>query len=221
MNLATALGLYCAVSKEVEGSKLVFPENKTNYLAFNTWTSSKVHAEFCLWAGKAPNAKNQRFNVVNGDTQSWQDLWPRMAARFGCNVPEKMFPTGDAEKKAYPGYSTATKLHPRPLVKEVETKMGLKDEFKPEMGQSTGSGQGVGKPRDRHGLDEGAWDHATWGFLTFLLGREYSCDASMGKARKIGWTGYADTWEEFQRTFKELEAAKMLPPVAELKGNHP
>ncbi|KAI0839684.1 NAD(P)-binding protein [Hypoxylon sp. FL0890] len=224
MNLATTIGVYCAVSKELEGSKLVFPGNKINYLAFNNWTSARLHAEFCLWAGKTPGANNQRFNVVNGDTQSWQDLWPRLAARFGCKIPEKMFPAGD-EWKAYPGYeSNRMKLHERPPVAEVADKIGLKDEFKasevfcqidlekwakrPEVVKAWE------KVRDRHGLDQTAWDGATWGFLAFLLGRNYSCIASMSKARKLGWTGYADTWEEFERTFKELEDAKMLPPVS-------
>ncbi|KAI0187591.1 hypothetical protein EV127DRAFT_145847 [Xylaria flabelliformis] len=35
MNLTPSLGLYCAVSKEFKGSKLVFPGNEKNYLAFN------------------------------------------------------------------------------------------------------------------------------------------------------------------------------------------
>ncbi|OTA59671.1 hypothetical protein K449DRAFT_407076 [Hypoxylon sp. EC38] len=166
MNLATTLGLYCTVSKELEGSKLVFPGNKTNYLAFNNWTSARLHAEFCLWAGKTAEASNQRFNLVNGDTQSWPDLWPRLAARFGCRED-------------------------RPEVKKAWETV-----------------------RDRHGPDQTAWDGATWGFLAFLLGRNYSCIASMSKARKLGWIGYADTWDEFERTFKELEDAKMLPRVA-------
>ncbi|KAI1504811.1 hypothetical protein F5X99DRAFT_371058 [Biscogniauxia marginata] len=231
MNLVTGLGLYCAVSKELEGSQLVFPGSKITYRAFSTWTSARLHADFCLWAGKAPNAKNQRFNVVNGDTQSWQDLWPRLAARFGCVVPEKMFPAGDGERKAYPGYeSFGIKLHARPPVAEVEAKMGLKGEFKQsEIFCRIDLEKWAKRPevvrawealRDRYGLEQGAWDNATWWFLTFSFGREYSLVASMSKARRMGWTGYADTWDEFQHAFRELEHAKMLPPVADLKGSH-
>ncbi|KAI1387587.1 NAD(P)-binding protein [Hypoxylon trugodes] len=226
MNLTTSLGLYCAISKELEGSKLIFPGNKTNYLSFNNWTSARVHAEFCLWAGKTPNANNQRFNVSNGDAQSWQDMWPRLAARYGCNIPEKMFPAGD-ERKAYPGYEMSyTKLHDRPPIAEVAAKIGLKDEFKPsEIFCQINLQEWAKRPevvkawetlRDRYGLDQGSWDGATWDFSTFVLGRNYSLIGSMSKARKLGWTGYADTWDEFQRTFKELEDAKMLPPAANL-----
>lgn len=230
MNLSTSLGLYAAVSKELEGSTLVFPGNKTNYLAFNCWTSARLHAEFCLWASNTPEAANQRFNMINGDTQSWQDLWPRLSALFGCAIPEQMFPSSDSTKEAYPGFdSTVIKLHKRPPVSEVEEKMGLKGEFKqsevycqidlkkwakrPEVVKAW---EGL---RDKYGLDQGAWDNATWDFLAFLLGRNYSCISSMSKARRMGWHGYADTWDEFKRTFKELEDAKMLPPIAGLKGS--
>ncbi|KAI1486177.1 hypothetical protein F5X96DRAFT_656349 [Biscogniauxia mediterranea] len=230
MNLTTGIGLYAAVSRELEGSQLVFPGNKTNYCALNTWSSSRLHAEFCLWAGKAPNAKNQRFNVVNGDTQSWQDLWPRLAARVGCKVPEKMFQEG--KREPYPGYeSINVKLHARPPVAEVASKMGLKGEFKQsELFCQIDLAKWAKRPevvkawealRDRYGLEQTAWDKATWGFLTFTLGREYNVVASMSKARRMGWTGYADTWDEFQHTFRQLEQAKMLPPVADLKGMHP
>jgi nucleoside-diphosphate-sugar epimerase len=231
MNLISSLGLYCAVSKGMEGSKLVFPGNKTNYLAFNDWTSARYLAEFCLWASTAQNANNQRFNVVNGDVQSWQDLWPRLAKRYGCTIPDNMFPTPEEEQKAYPGYeSSVTGLHERPPIAEVEAEIGLKGEFKqsflynqidlikwakrPEVVKAWES------LRDRYGLDQAMWENATWDFLNFLLGRQYSCVASMSKARKMGFNKYADTWTEFEHTLKELEAAKMLPPVADLKGSH-
>ncbi|KAK5634664.1 hypothetical protein RRF57_010377 [Xylaria bambusicola] len=224
MNLMTSLGLYCAVNREIEGSKLIFPGNKNNYLAFNDWTSSRHHANFCLWAVTSDKAKNQRFNVVNGDVQSWQDLWPRLAKLYGCTIPEKMFPSPIQERKAYPGYESSTvKLHERPPVNEVEAQLGLKGEFKADyLYNQIDLTKWAKRPevvkawetlRDRYNLDQVAWDNATWTFLNFLLGREYSCVASMSKARKMGFHEYADTWDEFKHTLQELEAAKMLPPV--------
>jgi hypothetical protein len=68
------------------------------------------------------------------------------------------------------------------------------------------------KLQKQFGLDEAAWEKATWGFSGFCLGRTYDCVASMTKARKLGWTGYQDTWEAYEETFAELEEAKMLPP---------
>lgn len=82
-------------------NQLIFPGNKTNYLAFN---------------------------VVSGDTQSWQDMWPRIAKRFGARIPERMLCSDPRE--AYNGYEAAgmDQLE-RPPVKEYENEMGLKDEF--------------------------------------------------------------------------------------------
>ncbi|KAL4871708.1 hypothetical protein BDV12DRAFT_163616, partial [Aspergillus spectabilis] len=102
MNEATAIGLYCTVSKALPGSELPFPGSKANYLTFNTWTSANLRARFCLWAAKAPKAGNKIFNVTNGDTESWQNLWPRLASRFGCKIPNPMFPHGGtADSKGY------------------------------------------------------------------------------------------------------------------------
>jgi nucleoside-diphosphate-sugar epimerase len=38
------------------------------------------------WAGTAPEATGQVFNVANGDVFVWRDLWPAVAATFGMEV---------------------------------------------------------------------------------------------------------------------------------------
>jgi hypothetical protein len=146
-----------------------------------------------------------------------------VAARFGCSVPAKMFPSSDGGKAAYPGYeSTSQKLHPRPPVSEVDAKIGLQGGFQQsevtcqidlvKWAKKLEVVKAWESLRDKHELDQGAWDNATWEFLTFLIGRNYSCVASMSKARKMGWTGYRDTWDEFDKAFNDLEEAKILPP---------
>lgn len=42
---------------------------------------------------------------------------------------------------------------------------------------------------ETHGLEKDAFEKATWGFLGFVLGRDYNVVISMSKARKWGWTG--------------------------------
>ena len=63
-----------------------------------------------------------------------------------------------------------------------------------------------------HGLQEDELDNATGGFLTFLLKRKHTTVGNMTKARKLGWTGYTDTWDAFCDRFDELEKEKILPP---------
>lgn len=73
------------------------------------------------------------------------------------------------------------------------------------------------KLRDMYELDQNAWDKATWDFLVMTLGRDWSCVGSMSKARKLGWMGYADTWDELEKTFEVLEEQGILPPLDRLK----
>lgn len=228
MNEATALGLYCAVSKVLPGSKLPYPGSKANYFAFNTWTSANLHAKFCLWAAEAPGVGNNVFNVMNGDTESFQNLWPRLARRFGCQIPSPMFPNGGTPGSAGFGDFEASTVklggvHP---LQEHEKSIGVKAEGEPTLflqvdpekwARREDVNEAWGKLREKYGLDQKAWEKATWDFLTFVLGRDWSCVGTMSKARNLGWTGYADTWDELEGVFETLEKEGVLPPVDKLK----
>jgi hypothetical protein len=39
-------------------------------------------AEAADWAGTSPNARNEIFNITNGDYFRWQHLWPKIARMF-------------------------------------------------------------------------------------------------------------------------------------------
>ncbi|KAJ5599272.1 NAD(P)-binding protein [Penicillium hetheringtonii] len=230
MNEATAIGLYCAVSKAMPGSELPFPGNKDNFFSFNTWTSANLHAKFCLWAASASGAGNQIFNVTNGDSESFQNIWPKLADRFGCKIPNGMF-----SEKGYKNYESSTiplEHAKHPLILQAES-LGLSNDplvtdpptlrlqIDPEKwAKRADVNQVWGKLRDQYGLDQKAWEKATWDFLTFVLGRDWSCIGSMSKARKLGWTGYADTWDELVDTFERLEKEGILPPLDDLKKDY-
>jgi nucleoside-diphosphate-sugar epimerase len=232
MNEATSIGLYCAVSKALPGSELPFPGSKANYFTFNCWTSANLHAKFCLWAATAPGAGNKIFNVINGDTESFQNIWPRLAARFGCKIPDPMFPNGGVPNtKGFKNFeSTTIPLQNPPPLKARASSLGISKDSLVENNptlflqvdpQKWASRADVNEAwaqlRDKYHLDQHAWDKATWDFLVLTMGRDWSCVASMSKARKLGWTGYADTWDELEDTFRRLEEEKVLPPVEELR----
>ncbi|QKX62772.1 uncharacterized protein TRUGW13939_09937 [Talaromyces rugulosus] len=223
MNEATALGLYCAVSKALPGSKLPFPGCKANYFAFNCWTSANLHAKFCLWAAIAPNAGNNIFNVMNGDTESFQNLWPRLAARFGCKIPNPMFPYGGTpDSQGFGNYeATTVRMQSRHPLAAHADKIGVLVDSNPTLflqvdpekwAKRKDVNEAWAKLRDTYNLDQKAWENATWDFLTFVMGRDWSCIGTMSKARRLGWTGYADTWEELEETFSILEREGILPP---------
>ncbi|KAL4749969.1 hypothetical protein BDW72DRAFT_204304 [Aspergillus terricola var. indicus] len=234
MNEATAVGLYCTVSKALPSSELPFPGCKAGYFAFNTWTSANLHAKFCLWAATARGAGNNIFNVINGDTESWQDLWPRLASRFGCKIPNPMFPHGGtADTKGYKDYEPSTVRMPNkhPLSTRASNLGVSSDPSKEECPtlfcqinpEKWAAREDVNKAwaqvRDKYGLDQKVWEKATWNFLTFALGRDWSCVGTMSKARKLGWTGYADTWDELVDVFEALEKEGILPLLEWLKSD--
>ncbi|AFR97545.1 NAD dependent epimerase/dehydratase family protein [Cryptococcus neoformans C23] len=156
------------------------------------------------------------------------NLWPRLAERFGCKVPNPLFPHGGVTDSAGFGNYEATTVrmenaHP---LKEHEHVIGVKAESSPSLfcqvdpekwAKRQDVNEAWGKLRDKYNLDQKAWEKATWDFLTFALGRDWSCVGTMSKARKLGWTGYADTWEELEETFEMLEKKGVLPPVDRLK----
>ncbi|KAJ6107985.1 NAD dependent epimerase/dehydratase family protein [Penicillium sp. IBT 18751x] len=232
MNEATSIGLYCAVSKTLPGSELPFPGSKANYFTFNCWTSANLHAKFCLWAARAPGAGNNIFNVMNGDTESFQNLWPRLAARFGCKIPDPMFPNGGVPNtKGYQKYESLTiPMQNRPPLQANASSLGLSSDdlvkTTPKLflqvdvekwARRADVNQAWAGLRDKYHLDQQAWNKATWDFLVLTMGRDWSCVASMSKARKLGWTGYADTWEELEETFRALEEGGVLPPADQLR----
>ena len=82
MNLLTVIAVYAAISKEL-GIPLRFPGTEAAYRALYQVSSADILAEAADWAGTTPQARNQIFNLTNGDQFRWQHLWPRIARMFG------------------------------------------------------------------------------------------------------------------------------------------
>lgn len=214
MNLATTLGIYAAIHAEL-GSELPFPGSQAVYTRFDCFTSAKLHAEFCNWAAFAPKAANQAFNTVNGDIESWQNLWPKIAAHFGLKVPSDQFsrpaqlpsdlPMGDwsplslrAAELGLEGLTPPDRLKQRTDLIKWSELPDVKEAWK--------------RVSERHGLDSDGLEKATWGFAAFVLGREYDLVVNMTKAREAGFNGFVDSWKCLEAVFEELEENRLLPP---------
>lgn len=118
MSLGTTLGLYAAVTKEL-GTELVFPSSERFYVGFDSFMCSKLHARFCVWAALEPRAAGQAFNVVNGDVESWQMLWPKLAKRFGLRVKPDRFAKPPGKDGA------VMELVEKPPVADMAAELGL------------------------------------------------------------------------------------------------
>lgn len=85
MNLAMVIAVYAAISKEL-GLPLRFPGTEAAYRALYQVTSAAILARAADWAGTAPEARNEIFNITNGDYFRWEHMWPRIARAFGMEA---------------------------------------------------------------------------------------------------------------------------------------
>ncbi|CAE7210415.1 hypothetical protein PTNB73_09168 [Pyrenophora teres f. teres] len=229
MNLASSIALYAVVSKELAASsssnnnEIIFPGSPSFYTKFDSFTSSKLHAEFCAWAALEPRAANQAFNVVNGDVESWMNLWPKVVRYFGASVKKDQF-GGTAGSSDGNGMASSVDMAPQPPVSVQAAELGLQgtaavqDGNKVEQHINLVKWAEKGDVREawervaqREGLDKTAFDKATWPFLGFVLGRNFDLVISMSKARECGWKGYRDTWGSLRDVFDEMRGAGVLP----------
>ncbi len=84
MNLIPALGAYAALMKE-QGSALPFPGGAPRV---SQAVDADLLARAIAWAGEAETARNETFNVTNGDVFEWDTIWPAVADACGMQPGE-------------------------------------------------------------------------------------------------------------------------------------
>jgi nucleoside-diphosphate-sugar epimerase len=89
MNMAATLGAYGAICKET-GRPFVFPGSPQQYEAVVDITDGRIIAKHLLWAATEPVARNNAFNIVNGEVFRWNWLWPKLANYL--DVPAAEYP---------------------------------------------------------------------------------------------------------------------------------
>jgi nucleoside-diphosphate-sugar epimerase len=84
MNMIPVIGAYGAICRE-EGLRFGFPGGAP--WIFQT-TDARVLAGALLWASRAERARNEHFNVTNGEVCEWRRLWPSIADAVGLEPAE-------------------------------------------------------------------------------------------------------------------------------------
>jgi nucleoside-diphosphate-sugar epimerase len=85
MNMGSTLAVYATICKEL-GKPMQFPGSSAQWNGLTDITDARVLAKQLLWAATTPAAKNQAFNIVNGDTFRWSWMWQRIANYFGVKA---------------------------------------------------------------------------------------------------------------------------------------
>jgi nucleoside-diphosphate-sugar epimerase len=82
MNMGTTLAVYATLCRET-GRPFRFPGSTAQWNGLTDMTDAGLLAKHLLWAATNPEARNEAFNVVNGDVFRWNWLWGRIADWFG------------------------------------------------------------------------------------------------------------------------------------------
>lgn len=88
MNLFMVIAAYVAMTKHL-GLPLRFPGSRQTYDdVFYQVTDAELLARATRWAGSAPSARNEAFNITNGDVIRWSHVWAALAEHYGLQLEE-------------------------------------------------------------------------------------------------------------------------------------
>jgi nucleoside-diphosphate-sugar epimerase len=82
MNLVPVIGAYAAI-RAAEGLPFTYPGGPS-YVA--DAVDTELLAEALVWASRAPAARDEHFNISNGEVFQWRDLWPSFAEELGVET---------------------------------------------------------------------------------------------------------------------------------------
>jgi len=100
MNMGVTLAVYGGLCHET-GEPFVFPGSPEQFDGTTDITDARLLAEHLAWAATAPTARNEAFNITNGDTFQWRTMWEVVASGLGV------------DPAPYPGY-------PQPLESRMQ-----------------------------------------------------------------------------------------------------
>jgi nucleoside-diphosphate-sugar epimerase len=82
MNMGVTLAVYASICRET-GRPFQFPGSAVQWNSLTDMTDAQLLARHLVWASTTSAARNQAFNVVNGDVFRWSWMWGRIAQWFG------------------------------------------------------------------------------------------------------------------------------------------
>ncbi|MFC3125477.1 SDR family oxidoreductase [Pseudoroseomonas globiformis] len=89
MNMGVTLATYATLCRET-GRPFLFPGSAAQWNGLTDMTDARLLARHLEWAATTEAARDQAFNVVNGDVFRWNWMWSRIADWFG--LPSAPFP---------------------------------------------------------------------------------------------------------------------------------
>lgn len=82
MNMGVTLAAYATICRET-GRPFLFPGSAVQWKSLTDMTDARLLARHLTWASTTPIARNEAFNIVNGDVFRWSWMWQKIADWFG------------------------------------------------------------------------------------------------------------------------------------------
>lgn len=185
MNPIPAIGVY-AWLRHKQGLPLAYPGGPARV---NQAIDAELIAQACAWAAESPHARNETFNLENGDVFVWQNVWPVIADALGM-------PVGDPEPQSL-GES---------LPRQQQAWERIVDKYQ------------LAAPRDLMAfIGQGAtyadfqMNHGKQGPLPPVL-------MSSVKIRQAGFAACIDTEDMFRKWFGRLQERRLLPTAEQARA---
>ena len=180
MNVIPALGAYAALMRRAGKRRLDYPGGAARVAQA---VDADLLARAIAWAGRSPRARNEIFNVTNGDVFAWPNVWPAIAEALG-------FEPGDAV--------------PLSLDREIRPQEAAWAEI------CTAHGLRAGSLRDFVGL---SFEYADYTMSHGRTEPGPPAIVSTIKLMQAGFCEVMDTEAMFRKALAEMQALKLLPPV--------
>ncbi|KAK9419630.1 hypothetical protein SUNI508_07116 [Seiridium unicorne] len=207
MNLTFPLAVFAAVCAELK-RPLEWPSDIRAWQMYSSQSSAMMNAYMEEWAVLTPAAKNERFNVCDDSTFTWEGFWPRLAGWYGLQWkgPDTEATLVETQARHNPrGYGPRGASRVKFTFTDWAKREDVQQAWKRIAGQHDLS------QRELQDIDR------VFGFLDGSVSSAGPLMYSMDKSKKLGWHGFVDTSESFLSVFEDLAKIKMIPPVPKVK----
>ena len=85
LNILLVIAVYAAICKEL-GIPMRFPGTRGNYEALYQVTDAGLLGRATVWGASNDVARDQAYNIANGDHLRWVHLWPRLCQMLGVEA---------------------------------------------------------------------------------------------------------------------------------------
>ena len=183
LNMVAAVGTYAAIRREA-GLPLSYPGGPR---LVTEMVDVDLIASALRWAATAPTARNEIFNITNGDVCIWQDVWPAIAESLGMDPGQ---PEPFSLKKEMP--------------KHAQQWAGIVRKYN------------LASPADLHAFVGESFALTDGGFFyggsTEGSGLRATLVSTI-KLRQAGFHDCIDTEDMFRKWFRRYQELRWLPPV--------